>query len=313
MVLDECAPEIDSDKPVSGETISPQEDWQFGQDTCNYVNTMVSAWGQESDKPTGGRHQWAMTRAVRLAAAFRVRCITEDDLKLALQALEAALAYWCQTVGEPRELTPDEVGSASLGVATVATFDDERTRTKLGDHTHGPQTARNGSGSVAARLVDMACELYQQGVTGEGQPFATMGGASAFDVGAVRPDLADRLVLVDVKCIKAEDRRGETDLDQQWGKVLPQVFGGLLDLAAAVHQRLPELSLPSSPRMADFAKVLAATRRFSWQAPAFCWQWSGVGSVVPSSFRWALQGHEHRSRRDNICPGVNCVGRRRDL
>ena len=173
--LDEWAPEIDSDKPVSAETISPPEDWQFGQDTCNYVNTMVSAWGQESDKPTGGRHQWAMTRSVRLAAAFRLGCITEGDLKLALQALQAALAYWCQTVGEPRELALDEVGSAfRWGLARVATFDDERTRKELGDHTHGTQTGGNGSRSVAARLVDMACELYELGITGEGQAFGTL-------------------------------------------------------------------------------------------------------------------------------------------
>jgi hypothetical protein len=141
--LDEWAPEIASDEPVAGEVISPPEDWQFGQHTCSYVNTMVSAWGQESDKPTGGRHQWAMTRCVRLAAASRLGCITKDDLKAVLQALQAALAYWCQTVGKPRMLAPDEVGSAfRWAVAKVATYNHRRARSELGYHEHFSAQAR---------------------------------------------------------------------------------------------------------------------------------------------------------------------------
>lgn len=45
---------------------------------------------------------------------------------------------------------------------------------------------------------------------------------------------------------------------QQWRTALPGILGGLLDLAAVVHQRLETISVDVSPRMADFSRTLAA-------------------------------------------------------
>jgi hypothetical protein len=45
---------------------------------------------------------------------------------------------------------------------------------------------------------------------------------------------------------------------QQWEKALPGILGGLLGLAAAVHQRLETISIDQPPRMADFGRTLAA-------------------------------------------------------
>ncbi len=81
---------------------------------------------------------------------------------------------------------------------------------------------------------------------------------NGIDVGAVRPDLAERLAVVDLKRIERQQRRPESQLAQAWQDALPDVLGGLLDLAAAVHHRLPHTTVDDSPRMADFAKVLAA-------------------------------------------------------
>lgn len=63
--LDEWAPEIESDEPVSGETVSSPDGWKFAQVTCLYVAKMVRSWNQESDRPKAGRHQWALKRCVR--------------------------------------------------------------------------------------------------------------------------------------------------------------------------------------------------------------------------------------------------------
>jgi hypothetical protein len=135
--LDEWAPEIDSDAPVSGEAVSSPDSWMFAQATCPYVAKMVRSWEQESDRPRSGRHQWAMTRCVRLAAAYRLGCVTADDLNGSLVALEVALTRWCQEVGVPRDVALDEVGSAfRWAEARVATFTDERTWQELGNHTH---------------------------------------------------------------------------------------------------------------------------------------------------------------------------------
>ena len=125
--LDEWAPEIESDAPVLGKIVSLPDSWRFGQATCSYVATMVRSWNQESDRPRAGRHQWAMTRCVRLAAAHRLGCITEDDREGSIRLLEAALAHWCGVVGTPRDLYPDEIGSGyRWAVGRVATFTDEQ-------------------------------------------------------------------------------------------------------------------------------------------------------------------------------------------
>ena len=129
--------------PSAGRAISPPDSWKFGVHTCAYVTTMVRSWCQESDRPEMGRHQWAMTRCVRLAAAHRLGCITQDGLDLALVILESALKHWCQVVGVPRDLAPDEVGSAYRWAETkVATFNHQRARFELGCHEHFSAQAR---------------------------------------------------------------------------------------------------------------------------------------------------------------------------
>ena len=141
--LNEWAPEIESDKPVHGEVLSPTDSWKFGDATCSYVTKMVHVWGQESDRPKGGRHQWAMSRCVRLAAAKRLGCITKHGLDQALVVLESALQHWCRVVGVPRAVAPDEVGSAyRWAEAKVATFNQQRARSELGYHEHFSARAR---------------------------------------------------------------------------------------------------------------------------------------------------------------------------
>ncbi|WP_396905683.1 ATP-binding protein [Mycolicibacterium phlei] len=81
---------------------------------------------------------------------------------------------------------------------------------------------------------------------------------NGIDVGAVRPDLAERLATVDLRRIDRHMRQPEATMRQQWRTALPGILGGLLDLAALVHQRLETISVDVSPRMADFSRTLAA-------------------------------------------------------
>jgi hypothetical protein len=85
---------------------------------------------------------------------------------------------------------------------------------------------------------------------------------NGIDVGAVRPDLAERLAVADLKRITKSLRRPERQLLEEWSVALPSVLSGLLDLAAAVHQRLDTIVVADPPRMADFAHVLAAVDEF---------------------------------------------------
>ncbi len=81
---------------------------------------------------------------------------------------------------------------------------------------------------------------------------------TAIDPGAMRGDLADRLLAVELDRITELARRADTDLDSRWAEVGPAVLAGLADLTAGVMAVLPGVRLDRMPRMADFARVLAA-------------------------------------------------------
>lgn len=119
------------------ESGDPPGGWPYGTADCPYVIAMAESWGKDSDAPARGRHQWAVDRAVRLAAAHRLGCITADGLTAALEHLEACLQQWCETLGEPRQLQYEEIGDAyRWAVDKVATFTDEQVRAELGNHNH---------------------------------------------------------------------------------------------------------------------------------------------------------------------------------
>ncbi len=81
---------------------------------------------------------------------------------------------------------------------------------------------------------------------------------TSIDVGALRGDLADRLVIADLEPIREDKRRAETDLDGVTRERQPLILGALLHVVADVLARLPQMKLPVLPRMADFGSVLAA-------------------------------------------------------
>ncbi|MCV6987086.1 ATP-binding protein [Mycobacterium shinjukuense] len=82
---------------------------------------------------------------------------------------------------------------------------------------------------------------------------------NGIDLGGLAGDLSDRLALVELNRITAGTRRSEADLDPAWERDHRAIFGGLLDLAAKVHQRLGgTVTVPGGlPRMADFGRALA--------------------------------------------------------
>ncbi|BBX19935.1 ATP-binding protein [Mycolicibacterium duvalii] len=81
---------------------------------------------------------------------------------------------------------------------------------------------------------------------------------NGIDVGAVRPDLAERMAMIDLRRIERHMRQPEATMRQLWHAALPGILSGLLELAATVHHRLETLVIDDAPRMADFGRVLAA-------------------------------------------------------
>ncbi len=80
---------------------------------------------------------------------------------------------------------------------------------------------------------------------------------NGIDVGAVRPDLAERMAMIDLRRIDRHMRQPEAGLRQLWHQALPGILSGLLSLAATVHHRLDTIEVDDAPRMADFGRVLA--------------------------------------------------------
>jgi hypothetical protein len=81
---------------------------------------------------------------------------------------------------------------------------------------------------------------------------------NGIDLGAVRDDLADRLVTVHLDRITDRGRRLDADVARRWQRAHPRVLGAVLDLTVRVLAELPSVKLDELPRMADFAYVLAA-------------------------------------------------------
>ncbi|MER0423287.1 ATP-binding protein [Streptomyces microflavus] len=89
---------------------------------------------------------------------------------------------------------------------------------------------------------------------------------TTIDAGALAGDLAERVLMVELQLIDGNRRRSEEELDAAFAEARPAVLGALLDLLAGVLEVLPSVRLNSMPRMADFARVLAAVDQVTgWQ------------------------------------------------
>jgi hypothetical protein len=123
----------------------------------------------------------------------------------------------------------------------------------------------NMSGTIPAWLSDCMCrsstgdgDIRRQLYTDDDVATFSYRRAVVFngvDIVVSQPDLADRLLRV--RLPRVTNRRTEKQINAEWGRDYPHILGGLLDLAAKVHYRLPTIDVPNKPRMADFADALA--------------------------------------------------------
>ena len=110
--------------------------------------------------------------------------------------------------------------------------------------------AATGDGSVRRALytdADVSVFAFRRCVILNGIDLRISGG-----------DLAERLATIELPRIQANQRRAEAELAEAWAEAAPYVLGGLLDLAAQVHEILPTITITELPRMADYAIVLGA-------------------------------------------------------
>ena len=87
---------------------------------------------------------------------------------------------------------------------------------------------------------------------------------------ALRPDLKDRTVAVVLPTIEEEDRVEEGEFWQHFEEARPAILGALLDIIAAGLANLTNVKLRRLPRMADFARWIAACEpALGWEPGSF--------------------------------------------
>ncbi len=87
---------------------------------------------------------------------------------------------------------------------------------------------------------------------------------NGIDLGAVRPDLGDRLVPIALDRIAEADRIAEEAMPELWAAAWPKVLGAVLDLTAEVlHDLATEPRPDRLPRMADYGRILHAVDRIT--------------------------------------------------
>lgn len=84
---------------------------------------------------------------------------------------------------------------------------------------------------------------------------------TSIDAGALRGDLAERLLPVELERIDPSRRRTEAEITAAFRPNHGAILGALLDLVVKVLDELPRIELDELPRLADFARVLGALDR----------------------------------------------------
>lgn len=145
----------------------------------------------------------------------------------------------------PRD--PEQWVTAALGSWVVALDNLSKVPEWLSDSICRAVT---GDGDVRRALYsdgDLAVFAFRRAVM-----------ANTIDAGALRGDLVDRLLLVELERIEEEGYIEDKVVARQWEQAHPVALAGLLDLASAVLRVLPDVRLDRPTRMADFARILGA-------------------------------------------------------
>lgn len=206
----------------------------------------------------------------------RLLNVTAGDWPLLTGWLVAALV---ERMPHPIALLTGEQGTGKTAAARLATVTVDPspapTRTCPRD-PEGWAVAAAGSWTVAldniSRIPEWLSDSLCRAVTGDGLvkrrlysdssltvlAFRRVVMLTAIDAGALRGDLADRLVTFDLELIDEHRRLLDGDLEAAFAAAHPTILAGLLDLTCEVLAVLPDIRLDRYPRMADFARVLAA-------------------------------------------------------
>lgn len=118
------------------ELVSASNEWEYAEHDCLWSSNLFA-----SVQPTNGvpksRHGWLLQQLVKINAAHRNGCITEDTAKLVVQALDVQFRQFL-TAAPAREINQGELASANRwAIARVESFSPKKLQEELRNHAHG--------------------------------------------------------------------------------------------------------------------------------------------------------------------------------
>jgi hypothetical protein len=167
----------DGDDTADVKEINPPQHWRFGPDTHGYVAKIIDDIPGDGPETGGGRHQWVLKQAVRLACAYMHGCISETDWRRAQKLLDARLCELRAATGEtvPKYEVPAAFGWA---VKKAATKTAEAAREDLGGDVHTGQRDEIDEEEFWSAFPELAaCRAYARSV--RVAPWAMLGAALA--------------------------------------------------------------------------------------------------------------------------------------
>jgi hypothetical protein len=196
--IDERLTEIgvleEDDDRQDREQVSDPTGWTFADNTCGYLAAFLDGLPSDGPKSGGGRHQWLLKQAVRLACGWRLGCLTDTDYRRAGQLLEQRLTRLRAATGQ--QVGRFEVANAlRFGVEVTSTKTDEQARTELGDHSHDDDTTTAEAFTVGTE--DDELDFWSQTATlahihafarsRGASPYATLGAVLRRATGCIEP------------------------------------------------------------------------------------------------------------------------------
>ncbi len=118
---------------------------------------------------------------------------------------------------------------------------------------------------------------------------------TSIDPGALRGDLGDRVLLVDLEPINEAARLTQRGIESRYQAARPRLFGALLDLLCCIWGVLPSVELTKMPRMATSLNYSRRWTAFARTAVHSTFTWANA-SALPrqlskaTPWRWPFAG-----------------------
>ena len=120
--------------PTEFSTVVGSSDWKYAELDCSWTGHLLDSIRPQ--QPPKSRHGWLLQQLIRLNAAHRYGCITEDTAQLMVTLVAKQFQNFLK-LAPAREMNQNEVGSANLwAIAKVESMDDAKVADELRHHQH---------------------------------------------------------------------------------------------------------------------------------------------------------------------------------